>query len=110
TVEVLRGLFSFTRTCALSGSGSEQTIEAAHALRDAFARARPPFTLQVFPDAVLRDRSPLWLDLDALRKLQQLCAALGRWNAQEIEVEAVPTFEALIALAQAVNSATHKDR
>ena len=110
TVEVLRGLFSFTRTCALQGSGSEQTLEAAHALRNAFARARPPFTLQVFPDAVLRDRAPLWLDLDALRKLQQLCAALGRWNAQEIEVEGVPSFEALNALAQAVNAATHKDR
>jgi hypothetical protein len=110
TVEVLRGLFSFTRTCALAGSGSEQTLEAAHALRQAFARARPPFTLQVFPDAVLRDRVPLWLDLEALRKLQQLCAALARWNSQEIEVAAVPSFDALTALAEAVNAATHKDR
>ncbi len=110
TVEVLRGLFTFTRTCALAGSGSEQALEAAHQLRQTFARARPPFTLQVFPDAVLRDRAPLWLDLDALRKLQQLCAALARWNAQEIEVAAVPSFEGLSAFAQAVNAATHKDR
>lgn len=110
TVELLRGLFTYARACALSGSGSEQTLEAAHALRKAFARARPPFTLQVFPDAVLRDRAPLWLDLEALRKLQQLCAALARWNAQEIEVEAVPTLEGLSAFAQAVNAATHKDR
>jgi hypothetical protein len=110
TLEVLRGLFTFTRACALHGSGAEQALEAAQALRRAFARARPPFTLQVFPDAVLRDRVPLWLDLEALRKLQQLCAALARWNAQEITIDAVPDLAALIAFAHAVNSATHKDR
>jgi len=110
TVAVLRGLFALPRLVALQGVSSPEVSQTADALRAAIARARPPFSLQVFPDAVLRDRAPLWLDLETVRKLQQLCSALARWNAQELAFESVPSVEALIELARAVLATTHKDR
>ncbi|MFI5306650.1 MAG: hypothetical protein ACHQ53_04810 [Polyangiales bacterium] len=106
TVDVLEELFGLTRRVALSEE-EEALGEGLRTLREAVARAAPPFALQVLGDAVLRDRQALPLTLEQLRHCQQLAGACARFGANEITIEEVPSVEALLALAKVVFTATN---
>jgi hypothetical protein len=110
TVDMLQSMFELIRATALHGADDALVRQSADAVALRIARAKPPFALAVFSDAVLRDRAPLYLELEAFRRVQQLAGALRRWNAQELVFECVPELPALIELAQAVITATHVNR
>jgi hypothetical protein len=110
TIDMLQTMFELIRATALHGEGDALVAQSADALALRIARAQPPFALTVFSDAVLRDRMPLYLELEAFRRVQQLAGALRRWNAQELVFECVPELDALIVFARAVITATHVNR
>jgi hypothetical protein len=110
TVDVLDCLFQLVRRIALHGNEHDEVRASADTLHGAFQRARPPFALQVLPEAVLRDGLPLPLEIEAHRRVQQLVFAFARWNVVELVIEAPPEPDSLIEFAQAVLNATHSGR
>jgi hypothetical protein len=110
TIEVLENLFVLVRQLAVHGADSDSVRDGALGLGQTLLRARPPFSLQLLNGAVLRDGVPLPLSLEAFRRCQQLVGACARWGAQELVVETVPKLPELIALAEALFSATHSNR
>src|SRR6187431_3268946 len=90
TFDVLQHVFELVRAAALHGREHELVEQAAETLADDIERAQPPFALFVFADAVLRDRTPLFFELEAFRRMQQLAGAMRRWNVQELRFEHVP--------------------
>ena len=110
TFATLQRLFELVRAAALHAREHALIEESAEALADAIERAQPPFSLFVFADAVLRDRTPLHFELEAFRRMQQLAGAMRRWSVQELTFEHVPEIEALIEFAYAVLTATHVNR
>ena len=110
TIEVLECLFALSRHVALHGEDHDDTRLSAQALERALSLARPPFALQLLPEAVLRDGIPLPLELEVYRRSQQLVGALARWGMSELAFEAVLPRAALVKLASAVLEATHSGR
>jgi hypothetical protein len=110
TIDVLERLFVLVRCVALHAAEHDQVRTAADALSQAIAEARPPFALQLLPEAALRDGRPLPLSLELHRRSQQLVGALARWKTAEIAIDALPEPAVLIALARAVLDATHASR
>lgn len=110
TLEVLKSMFELIRATALHGPEHELVQDAAEALGADLEAAEPPFSLLVFADAVLRERTPLHFELEEFRRVQQLTGAMRRWSAQELRFENAPDNDVLIAFAQAVNTATHVNR
>jgi hypothetical protein len=110
TREMLQSIFELVRAVALHGREHDLVTESAEALAEAIEHAAPPFTLFVFADAVLRDRTPLHFELEAFRRMQQLAGAMRRWSMQELAFEHVPEPEDLIEFAQAVMTTTHVNR
>jgi hypothetical protein len=110
TADALEEVFALARQLAVHGRDSPTVGQSAQALERALVLARPPFALQLFADAVLRDGAPLPLSLEAFRRCQQLVGAFARWGVQELTVEAVPPWLQLIDLAAALFSATHTNR
>jgi hypothetical protein len=110
TIDVLDRLFALVRLVALQGDTHERVLAGAQALQATIAEARPPFALQLLPEAVLRDGMPLPLELEMYRRSQQLVGALARWKMTEMRFDAVPSTAGLTALAGAVLDATHSNR
>jgi hypothetical protein len=110
TIELLDRLFALVRLVALHGDTHEQVLAGAQSLQATIADARPPFALQLLPEAVLRDGMPLPLELEMYRRSQQLVGAVARWKMTEIAFEAVPSTDGLTVLAGAVLDATHSNR
>jgi hypothetical protein len=103
-------VFALVRQLAVSGRDSAAVGHSAQLLERALLSAQPPFAVQLFADAVLRNGAPLPLSLEAFRRCQQLVGACTRWGVQELVVEAVPSWLELIDFAAALFSATHTDR
>jgi hypothetical protein len=110
TAELLDQLFVLVRQIAVHGREADSVAIEAAALQQAIARAKPPFSIQLFADVLLRDRVPLALSVESFRRCQQLIGACGRWGAQELIVEQVPTTDDLIGFAEALFGATNTQR
>jgi hypothetical protein len=110
TLEALDHVFTLLRQIALEGIDARGAREAGAALADALAAAQPPFTLQFLPEAVMRDREPLPLSLEAFRRAHHLVSAFDRLGAQELAVLAVPAVSDLCELGEALVGAANKGR
>ncbi len=106
-VEALEQLFALTREIALRGVDEAAGSPSMRALQRALSRAAPPFSLQLLSDAVLRDRRPLPLSSEQLRRCQSLCAAFARWGVQQVSFDEVPEPDALLQLAKALFTVTN---
>jgi hypothetical protein len=107
TIDVLEGLFALVRQTALRSADPEPLTQSVLGLHRALVAAHPPFTLQLLPDAVLRDRVALPLTLEQFRRCQQLSGACARWGVHELSVEHVPAKDVLLAFAEALFKATN---
>jgi hypothetical protein len=110
TAEVLDQLFVVVRQIAVHGREADSVPTEAAALQQAIARAKPPFSIQLFADVVLRDRIPLPLSLESFRRCQQLIGACARWGAHELVIEQLPAADDLIGFAEALFGATNTQR
>lgn len=110
TAEVLDQLCGLVRQFAVNAADHDAARASAEALRRALVAAQLPFTIQLFPDAVLRDRCSMALELEGLRRCQQLVGALARHAAQEIAFDESVTVESLVDLGAALFTAASKGR
>jgi len=108
TAEVLDQLCALIRQFAVNGAEHDAVRASAESVRRALVAAQLPFTIQLFSDAVLRDRCAMALELEGLRRCQQLVGALARFRAQEIAFDESVTLEALIEFGAALFGAGHK--
>jgi hypothetical protein len=110
TLDALDHAFALLRQIALEGAESSGARDAAAALADALADAQPPFALQLLPEAVMRDRAPLPLSLEAFRRAHHIVSAFERLGAQELVVSYAPAVNDLCDLGHALVGAANKGR